>query len=476
VENLLELKEKELQTLIRAKGLAAPLKGNPGMRKALWGAEKNLHLQETALNVSKTKEDSKQIWEQLEAHLPMFALFQSDRKSQDSDGEVQNPMKAAITAALAEVQHEIDAIQVKVREKAVEIANETHKALQTLDKELANDLTPEFTAPTPAKWNSLFSINMTTDGIPLNKRGSGVRRLVLVSFFKAEAERKLKNTTKRHVIYAIEEPETSQHPNNQRVLLDALKILSTQSDCQVILTTHSPGLASELPTASIRFISKDDQQVMSIQDGAPVFGSIAATLGVTPDSRVRVLFCVEGPTDVLAFKSLSRALHEADLSIPDLTNDERVAFVVMGGSTLLQWVSEHYLKGLGRREVHIYDRDVPAYEVAEATVNGRNDGSWACRTIKQEIECYLHPGAIQATYGVTIEVLDHPPSKADSVGSRFGQAYSVLQGFDGVMTENKAKSYLAMKSFPAMTAQWIDERDPAGEVRGWFHRVAAMLN
>src|SRR5437868_14752709 len=156
---------------------------------------------ETPLCVSKAKEDSKRIWEELEKHLPMYALFQSDRKSQDSDGEVQNPMKAAITAALAEVQDEIDAIQVKIREKAEAIAAETHTALLTLDKDLAKELKPECTPPTTAKWNGLFSINMTTDGIPLNKRGSGVRRLVLVAFFKAEAERKLKITSKRRVIY-----------------------------------------------------------------------------------------------------------------------------------------------------------------------------------------------------------------------------------------------------------------------------------
>jgi putative ATP-dependent endonuclease of OLD family len=72
---------------------------------------------------------------------------------------------------------------------------------------------------------------------------------------------------------------------------------------------------------------------------------------------------------------LSGALYKANPTIPDLAADERVAFVVMGGSTLVQWVSQYYLKGLGRKELHIYDEDVPAYEIAQAEVNGRNDGS-----------------------------------------------------------------------------------------------------
>jgi ABC-type cobalamin/Fe3+-siderophores transport system ATPase subunit len=476
VDNLLELKEKDLQALVKSKEIKAPLKGNPGMRKALWGAEPDLKLQEIDVPISKAKEDSKRIWEEIEKNLPMYALFQSDRKSQDSDGEVQNPMKAAITAALAEVQNEIDAIQVKVREKAVAIANQTHAALITLDAGLAAELLPEFTPPTAAKWNGLFSINMVTDGIPLNKRGSGVRRLVLVSFFKAEAERKLKISSKRSVIYAIEEPETSQHPNNQRILIEALRNLSDEADCQVILTTHSPGLAADLPAEDIRFISRSALQVLSVQAGAPIFGVVADVLGVTPDSRVKVLFCVEGPTDVIAFRSLSKALHATDNTIPDLASDDRIAFVVLGGGTLNQWVAQHYLRALRKPELHIYDSDVAAYEVAQATVNGRGDGSRAFRTLKHEIECYLHPNAIEEAFAVTIPISDHPATPHESVGRLFAAEYSAAQGFDGVMTENKAKKYLADRAFPRMTAERIDERDPSGEVRGWFLHLREMVN
>ena len=191
VSGLLELKEKELQAQIKAKELAVQLKGNPGMRRALWEAEADLKLADVALPMGKAKEDSKRIWEQLDSHLPIFALFQSDRSSRDSDGEVQTPMKAAVASAIAEMQGEIEQIQRKVKEKAEEIARSTHEALKAIDANLAKELNPQFTPPTTAKWTGLFSVNMDTDdGIPLNKRGSGVRRLVLVSFFKAAAERR----------------------------------------------------------------------------------------------------------------------------------------------------------------------------------------------------------------------------------------------------------------------------------------------
>lgn len=475
-QNLLELKEKDLQAKVKELKLEVALKGNPGMRKAIWGAGGDLQLTETAIPVSKAKEDTKKIWDQIESYLPMFALFQSDRSSKDSDEEVQSPMKAAVAAALAEVQADIAKIQQRVQEKAEEIAKNTHEALMTLDPGLASELNPEFSPPTPAKWQGLFSVGLNTEsGIPLNKRGSGVRRLVLVSFFKAEAERRLKTSNRRSIIYAIEEPETAQHPNNQRILIESFKSLASESGCQVILTTHSPGFAADLPNDSIRFIFRDaTTKEPVIQAGADVFGAVAETLGVTPDSRVKVLLCVEGPTDVLAFKSLSKALYVEDNSLPNLEDDDRVAFVVLGGGTLKHWVDEYYLRALNKKEVHIYDRDVASYAEAAEKVNARHDGSWAVQTEKHEIESYLHSDAIREAFNVEIEVTDHPVD-GKATPKRFSEAYSALQGFDAVMGDTKAKLRLAERAFPLMTAARIHERDPGGEFRGWMTKIRDMI-
>lgn len=476
-DNLLELKEKELQAIIKEKALDSSLKGNPTMRKAIWNSFSDLELKEVAIPVSKPKEDSKRIWEQIESHLPIFALFQSDRNSQDKDKEVQNPMKAAIATAIAEVKDDLERIQDKVREKAEEIAINTHKALKTIDPHLASKLAPHFTPPTATKWTGLFSINMDTDdGIPLNKRGSGVRRMILVSFFKAEAERRLKTSNKRSIIYALEEPETAQHPNNQKILIDSFRSLSEENGCQVILTTHSPGLASELPASSIRFIDRDTDGKPIIESGVDVFAKVANALGVTPDSRVKVLICVEGPTDVTALKCLSGALFTGDKSLIDLSSDPRVAFVLMGGSTLKHWVNEHYLKGLGCREVHIYDNDVATYSASITEVNSRIDGSWGTLTQKHEIESYLHSEAIKDAYEVEIIVSDNPDGDKKGVPKLFAEAYSAKMRLDGIMGDTKAKTYLANKAFPKMTAERIKERDTTNEIEGWLRRIKSMLN
>jgi putative ATP-dependent endonuclease of OLD family len=476
--NLLEMKERELQELVRARNLNVPLKGNPGMRHALWSAQADLKVARTQIPVSRQKEDAKRIWEQVEAHLPIYALFQSDRQSRDSDGEIQNPLKGAIATAIAEAQEEIDRIQDKVRSKSEEIARMTHIALQAIDPRLAGSLKPKFTAPTAAKWTGLFSLGMETDdNISLNKRGSGVRRLILVSFFKAEAERKLKSSSRANIIYAIEEPETSQHPANQRILIDAFKELATSPNCQVILTTHSPGLAADLPTESVRFVSSEGPPATPIiERGTEVFGRVADTLGLVPDSRVKLLICVEGPTDVEALRRLSRCLHAVDQNVPDLMADDRCAFVVLGGSTLKHWVTENYLKAMRRPEAHIYDSDVARYGASVAEVNARKDGlgSWATQTHKHEIECYLHPDAIHEAFGIQVEVCDLPNAFQPSVPKAFALAFSAVKKFDGVMGEQKAKQYLT-RAFTFMTAARLDERDPQGEVRGWLSRIAGLL-
>ena len=476
INNLLELKEKDLQAIVKKEGIECPLKGNPIMRKAIWSSNKELDLGLVELPVTKPKEDSKRIWEQIDKYLPLYALFQSDRSSKDSDGEVQDPMKSAIAVAISEVQDDIDSIQKRVQSRTEEIASNTHEALKKIDSNLAKDLKPEFTPPTPAKWIGLFSVNLTTDGIPLNKRGSGVRRLILVSFFKAEAERLLSKGNKKSIIYAIEEPETSQHPNNQKILQQSFTELANDSNCQVILTTHSPGFASDLPMDGVRYVTINGDSEHEIETGVDVLNEVADALGITPDSRVRALICVEGPTDVNALKALSQTLHFENNRLPDLSTDDRVAFIVLGGGNLKHWVNNNYLKGLGKPEFHIYDADVPRYSEYADEVNQRGDGSRGFITQKHEIESYLHTDAINIAFGIEIEVTDHPNDEGEATPKVFAKAYSAAKGFDAIMGDGKAKMKLSDQAFSKMTAEMIKERDPEGEVEGWLGIIGEAIN
>lgn len=456
-----KLRERMTELKVAAEGVNR--NSNPAMRKAIWEHCHDLRLATTEIAVA--KEDGKRIWDKLSTHMPLFALFQSDRPSRDSDAEVQDPMKLAVATALAEpdITRKLDEVVDAVRAKAVALAERTHRSLSKLDATLASALIPEFRAD--PKWAGLFSLALNCeDGIPVNKRGSGVRRLILVSFFRAEAERRLDEGSSRNIIYAIEEPETAQHPHNQRILLDSFQQLSAEPNCQVLITTHSPGFASYLPIESFRFVHREADGRRTVQEGNDaLMRQIVEALGVVPDNRVKVLLCVEGPTDVDALKCLSSVLHSSDSDLPNLACDPRIAFVVLGGGTLTHWVNQNYLRGLNRPEVHIYDSDVAKYGDSIAQVNQRSDGSWGVLTQKREIENYLHPDAIREGINCTIVFGD---------GDDVPGLISAQNGWKS----KTAKKKLASFAFPKMTAERVAARDPNNEITGWLTRLAAMLS
>lgn len=114
------------------------------------------------------------------------------------------------------------------------------------------------------------------ENIPINKRGSGVKRLILLNFFRDESERKLSEENSENIIYAIEEPETSQHTYNQLKLIDAFRALSQASNTQVIMTTHSANIVKQLDFDNLRLISNsvDGKCVKSISPNSLPYPSL----------------------------------------------------------------------------------------------------------------------------------------------------------------------------------------------------------
>jgi hypothetical protein len=451
------------------------------MRKAIWQSRGDLGLR--TVEVPLDKEDAKKIWDKLQEALPTFALFRSDRPSLDEDAEVQDPMKVAVSQAIRSVASELETIKARVQEEATAVAMATVEKLREMDPNLAGQLSPNFRAE--PKWESLFKLTLTGDNeIPINKRGSGVRRLVLLNFFRAAAERRQQETGSPGIIYAVEEPETSQHPRNQRMLLEALSELSRRGGCQVIVTTHVPGLAGLLPLDAIRHITGDPKGTVRVdQGGDDVYEEIARELGVVPDNRVRVLVCVEGPNDVSFLRHVSRMLRAQDPSLPDLKSDASIICLPLGGATLVQWVHEHYLKGLGRPEVHIYDRgdeSPPRYGDEVELVNKRTDGSWAVLTRKRELENYLHADAIAQALEVSVNVSDDMDVPLEAARA-LHQAAPNSHPWDTVDDETRGKKESSVKrrlndeAASKMTSKLLAERDPTGELVGWLRRIAAML-
>lgn len=426
--------------------------------------------------------DARKAWTQLQKELLRFALFRADRESDDQDAEVADPMKAAVKEAIAGVQGELDEIRRKVRDHALEVATRTLAKLDELAPELATALRPDFTSE--PQWHG-FKLGLSDqDGVPINKRGSGVRRLILLSFFRAEAERRQQEDEAPGIIFTVEEPESSQHPSNQRMLIEALSTLSDQENTQVILTTHVPAIARLLPKESITVVSANDEGRPRVERGADdLFAVIADELGVLPDSRAKVLLHVEGPNDIACLERLARVLRLLDDTLPDLATDPRVAVILAGGTTLQHYVNKRHLAPLDLPEWHLYDRDTevpPRYQAAVDDVNARGGRDWARLTTKREMENYLHPEAIAEALGVEVTFDDHD-DVPEIVARALHDAAEDAGPWDDLTPEKKgkkcssAKKRLNADAAAKMTLAHLAARDPDGEVRGWFEQLRGML-
>jgi putative ATP-dependent endonuclease of the OLD family len=484
--DLLALKNTDLKARVKKLGIDEAnvnLTINGSMRQAIRDACKPLTLERKQLPLD--KEDAKKVWDQLKPQLPMYALFRSDRPSQDGDEEIQNPLNFAITQALKEMADDLKKIEDAVRLRAVDVANRTLAKLNEMDSRLASELKPFFKAD--PKWN-VFKFGLMGDNdIPINKRGSGVRRLILLNFFRAEAERRRTEKGALSVIYAIEEPETSQHPDNQRLLVQALKELAVDDNTQVLVTSHTPGLAGLLPSESLRYVRKQDDGTAAVSHCNDYdLAVIANELGVLPDRRVQTLVFVEGTNDIEFLERISAMLKPALADAVDFTNDNRVALVPLGGGSLKQWVAKHYLRNLNLPEVHIYDRDdatPPKYQPECNAVNARGGGSWAVITAKRELENYLHNDAIaEGMPGITVaftDTCDVPLIVAKLVHESSGgsKPWADVLADDKDLAEKirRAKKRLNRDAAGKMTTARLAKSDASGEIQGWLKRIHAML-
>lgn len=485
VRDLHSKSNSALKSLIDAKGLseAADKSSNPSMRAALWQyAEANGGLALASQELELAKESGKEILTQVQKLLPRYVLFKADRPSTDQDAEVQDPMKAAIKQAVDEVADDLEAIKEKVMQRTLEVANRTLASLQEIDPALAASLQPQFTAE--PRWDSIFKFSLYDDsGIAVNKRGSGARRLVLISFFRAEAEAKRALEPGRPVIYAIEEPETAQHPDNQKRLIEALKELSQRDGCQVLLTTHVPGLAELVPVDSLRYVRRDPSgcQVQTGKDEA-VLLEIAESLGVLPRRRtVEVLVCVEGPTDVDMLVGLGRLWRAEDPSLPDLDGDPRIAVFPLGGGALQGWVEKRYLQKMDLPEFHLYDRDpivngMPKYQASADAVNARGGDHSARLTQKREIENYAHPAAVNRVLSREIQ---------QTVSVTYGDHEDVIDVISRAIPDHRGnprtkvdgkhlKKWITVDIVADMTLAELKSIDPNGEVKGWLDEIRRL--
>jgi putative ATP-dependent endonuclease of OLD family len=453
------------------------------LRHAIWSSVPEIELSKEAVEL----EVKAKIWKPIQNILPLFQLFKSDRPSSDQDAEAQDPIKFAIKEALSKKSIDLEAIGEYVKSQVEEVTNLTIEKIREMDPELASQLNPNFSS---FNWSKVFSVSLTNeDQIPLNKRGSGVRRLFLINFFRAKAEQLADERDVQDVIFAIEEPETSQHPNNQLLLLDALKELSLEDKHQVIFTTHNPILAGRIDRNSIRFLDKaaDGTRLLADND-ENTYHKIKESLGMFANHNIKAFVGVEGPNDIEYISNISSCLSTEDNDIVDLRLAEQngeLVYIPMGGSTLELWTNR--LEGLQVPEVHVLDRDTPPpapakYQSAADRVNARGEHCRSFITNRREMENYIHFEAINEEFDINLtenfQPFDDVPTLVAKVVHENSESTNLWENLNDKTRgkkESKAKKRLNRGAIENMSQERLNDIDPDGEVLSWLSEISRHL-
>ncbi len=379
------INQAELKKLAKSKGLSVvDARMNHLWRKAIWQSVDGLELSQIELKIEDFEVKSKKIYSKIEDFTPLFFAFRADREMTDADDEAKDPMQLAVLEAQEQYQFEIDGIKKKIQRKVEEVAQAALKKLHDIDPCLADQLNPVLKSkPT---WKFDYRIE-DEKGVALNKRGSGTRRLVLLNFFRAQAEKKSLDS-KKGIIYAIEEPETSQHPHNQKLVINALCSLAKDVSRQVMITTHSPELLSDiekLHSEGIRFIQIDSSGMREIESGSDALILSANTLGILSKQKfgsAEKVVLVEGKSDCLFLEHTARVMKNSGESEKDLI-DAKVEVLPVGGCRgVMDWINMEKHKKLGLKTFAFLDSD----RINDCPVKTKNESYIESLTLSNKVE------------------------------------------------------------------------------------------
>lgn len=181
------------------------------------------------------------------AQFPKFRLFSNDNANSIDDKEhsmmIENEIKTIVAEQMKSKINEINLAMQQGMQTTLSKINQIFKELFGFlgdDNFTLQDGSPKIT----------FSKNGIVDkkGLSIENRGSGFRRLALLSLHLSTYE----EDAYKNMILAIEEPETSQNPANQKGIILAIQKLIAQG-ARVIVTTHSPAIAKEFGYENVEY-------------------------------------------------------------------------------------------------------------------------------------------------------------------------------------------------------------------------------
>ena len=432
---------------------------NAAYRRAIWdewartGSSTPSEI-ELALNA----EDGKQVAREIQQYFPLFQLFESDRSGAESDQVAQDPAKAIVKSVLDKNASALADLAQSIADEITAHLADVVVKLEDFAPDLASELKPQDIVP---GWQKAFSAVQFVDsnGVSLAKRGSGTRRLVLLSFFRAEAERKHEDEdqeSRRGLIIAVEEPETALHPDLQRESLRTLMDVASMPGRQVFVTTHSTNLVQDVPIDAVRYVtttaSGQRRWASSRTDGKhDLLAALTGTMGRFTDHSVKLFLLVEGKNDIEGLGLLTKALaggqHSGFLDLIDAESRGQVCFIPIGGcGAAALWESR--LAGFDRPEYHLLDSDrtAPGGEPSKSTAD------------------YVARFAAQSSDRVHVHVLDRRELEnyltLDAVVDAFAGEHR--QRFEDELTSRAQLADWAFLDIPRVCAEILhDAQSPA---------------
>ncbi len=154
------------------------------------------------------------------------------------------------------------------------------------------------------------------------------------------------DSLKEVTIFCIEEPEAHLHPHQQRKLAD---YLNSSIKGQVLLTSHSPQIASEFSPNSIARLFNEKGATRAASNGCSqiiddAFNDFGYRLSIIPAEAFfsDVVLLIEGPSEELFYKTLSKQLKidldRLNISILMVDGIGFSTFIKILDSLEIQWV------------------------------------------------------------------------------------------------------------------------------------------
>lgn len=411
---LTNLKESELNKRCQEVGIEV-MKAGRGITNKSKRAELRTKAEEDGISVGEheliisSKDD---LWKCIKSLLPDFQLFESETKTDVGETSFQSSFRPIIKIAAEQpdVAHARGNFTGAIE---VALQKEINKIFERL-KRHTSDLAALRVKPA-FSWDKAVNIQIYGKdyvGIdkPLERRGSGIRRLLMVAFFQYLAEKR--DIIASNFIFGIEEPENNLHPGLQRELTHSFRQLA-DIGYQIIITSHSPVFAGASPTEDLTLIVRKKGIAKSIQHKELDTGKIAEELGVEPSDQItgyKACVFVEGFNDIIFWKTVASKLKEGGHIISDF-EEKGIGFIPVGGSNLKYWIDLRAMNRLNRRFGAVIDSDrksqtdnIPQRKLNWKTQCEREGGVF-CILRKRELENYLHPNAIERS-GRTLQSYD----------------------------------------------------------------------